>query len=56
MRTFSTHGEVRNAYRMLVRKREGKRPLGRCTCGWEDDIKINVKEIEGVNMDWINLA
>jgi hypothetical protein len=34
----STNGENRNAYRILVGKLEGKRPLGRPKCRWEDKI------------------
>jgi hypothetical protein len=33
-------GEKRNAYRLLVGKPEGKRPLGRLRCRWVDNIKI----------------
>jgi hypothetical protein len=36
---------VRNAYRILVEKPEGKRPLGRPICRWVDNIKIYLKEI-----------
>jgi hypothetical protein len=32
----------RNAYRVLVRKAEGKIPLGRCRRRWEDNIKIDI--------------
>ena len=34
---------------------EGKRPLGRPMRRWEDDIKMDLKEV-GWCMDWINLA
>jgi hypothetical protein len=35
----------RGAYRVLVGKHEGKRPLGRTSLRWEDNIKIDFKEI-----------
>jgi hypothetical protein len=38
-------GVKRNAYRILVGKPEGKRPLGRPRRGWEDYIKIELREI-----------
>jgi hypothetical protein len=38
-------GEKRKAYWILVGKQEGKRPLGRHRCRWEDNIKINLREI-----------
>jgi hypothetical protein len=34
-------GERRDVYKVLVRKPEGKRPLGRPRCRWEDKIKID---------------
>jgi hypothetical protein len=36
---------MRCAYKILVRKSEGKRPLGRQSIGWEDNIKMEIKEI-----------
>jgi hypothetical protein len=36
---------MRNTYRIVARKLEGKRPLGRHKCRWEDNIKIDLKEI-----------
>jgi hypothetical protein len=49
-------GEKRNVYRVLVRKPEGKRPLGRPRCRWLDNIKRDLLEI-GLNVvDWIGLA
>jgi hypothetical protein len=41
----SAHGEMRNAYKSLVGKIEGKRPLGRPRRRWEDNIKIRIREI-----------
>jgi hypothetical protein len=38
-------GETRNAYRILVGKPEGKRPLGRPRCRWVDNTKIYLREI-----------
>jgi hypothetical protein len=44
-RSYSTNGTKRNAHRILVRKPEGKRLLRRARRGWEDNIKMNFKEI-----------
>jgi hypothetical protein len=50
-------GERRGAYRALVGKPEGRRPLGRPRRRWEDNIKIDLQEVGwGGGMDWINLA
>jgi hypothetical protein len=49
-------GEKRNAYRLLVGKPEGKRPLGRPRCGWVDNIKMDLLEIGWGGVDWIGLA
>jgi hypothetical protein len=45
-------GEKRNAYRILVGKPEGRRPLRR----WVDNIKMDLIEIGWGGMDWIDLA
>jgi hypothetical protein len=49
-------GAKRNAYRILVGKPEGKRPLGRPRRRWENDIKMYLREIGWGVMDWIHLA
>jgi hypothetical protein len=49
-------GVKRNAYRILVGKTEGKRPLGRPRSRWVDNIKMDLKEIRWDDMDWIDLA
>jgi hypothetical protein len=49
-------GEKRNAYRILVGKPEGKRPLGRPRRRWLDNNKTDLKEIGWDGMDWIDLA
>jgi hypothetical protein len=41
-------GEKRNAYRLLVGKPEGKRPLGRSRCRWVDNIRMDLREVDGV--------
>jgi hypothetical protein len=48
-------GEKRNVYRLLVRKREGKRPLGRSRCRWINNIKMDLLEIGVSVVDWIGL-
>jgi hypothetical protein len=46
----------RIACRVLVGKPEGKRPLGRPTRRWEDNNKMDLREIEWGGKDRINLA
>jgi hypothetical protein len=41
----STYGEKRNAYRLKVRKPEGKRPLGRPRRRWVDNIRMDLGEV-----------
>jgi hypothetical protein len=48
-------GEIRNAYNILVRKSEGKRPLGRPRCRREDNIKMYLRETGLEDVDWIHL-
>jgi hypothetical protein len=45
-----------NAFRILVGKPEGKRPLERPRRRWGDNIKIDLREIGMDDMDWIDLA
>jgi len=52
----STYDESRGRYRVLVRKRQGKRPLGRPSRRWEDNVKIDIQEKGFGGMDWINLT
>jgi hypothetical protein len=49
-------GERRGAYRGLVGKPEGRRPLGRPRRRWEDNIKMDLRVVEWGRMDWISLA
>jgi hypothetical protein len=52
----SVHGDVRNACEVLVRKLKGKRPFGGHMRGWEDNIKMHLKEIRRESVDWIHLT
>jgi hypothetical protein len=49
-------GEKRNAYKVLVGKPEGKRPLGRPRCRWVNNIKMDLLEIVWGGVYWIGLA
>jgi hypothetical protein len=48
--------EKRNAYRLLVGKPEGKRPLGRARRRWVDKFRMDVGEVGWDDVDWIGLA
>jgi hypothetical protein len=45
-------GEVRGAYNILVGRPEGRKPLGRPRRRWEDNIKMDVREIGLGDVDW----
>jgi hypothetical protein len=49
-------GDKRNAYRILVGKPEGKRPLGRPRRRWVNNIKMDLREIGWAGVGWIDLA
>jgi hypothetical protein len=49
-------GEKRNAYRLLVGKLEGRRPLGRPRHRWVDNIRMNLVEVGWGDVDWIGVA
>jgi hypothetical protein len=49
-------GEDRGVYRVLVRKPEKRRPLGRPRRRWEDNIKMDLQKVGGGRGDWIELA
>jgi len=53
--TCSAYGE-RNIHRVLVGKLEGKRPLGRPTRRWKDNIKMDLQEVGCWGMNWIEMA
>jgi hypothetical protein len=49
-------GEKRHAYKLLVGKPEGKRPLGRSRCRSVDNARMDLGEIGWGGVDWIHLA
>jgi hypothetical protein len=56
VRKCNTYGERKGLYRVFMGKPEGKRPLGRPRCRWEDNIKMDLQEVGWRDMDWIYLA
>jgi hypothetical protein len=55
-RACSALGEKGNAFKIWVGKPEWKRPLGRPKHRWEDNIKMDLREIRWNGMNWIKLA
>jgi hypothetical protein len=55
-RSIARMGKLRNAYNILVGKPEGKRPLGRLMCRWEDNIRTDLREIGWEDVNWMRLA
>jgi hypothetical protein len=49
-------GYKRNSYRILLGKPQGNRPPGRPRRTWEDNIRMDLREIRWGGMDWIDLA
>jgi hypothetical protein len=49
-------GELRSAFKILVGKPEGKRQIVRSRSTWEDNIKIDLREIGSETVNWIHLA
>jgi hypothetical protein len=45
-------GEERGMYMVLVRKQEGKRPLGRPRRRWKDNIKMDLQDVGFGGMEW----
>jgi hypothetical protein len=55
-RACSTHGAKKKACRILVGRPEGKRPLGRPRRRWEDNVKLDLRQVGCGGMDWFDLA
>jgi hypothetical protein len=53
---FNTNGEKRNAYRLLVGKPEGRRPLEKPRRRWVANIKVDLGEIRSGGVDWIDVG
>jgi hypothetical protein len=49
-------GEGRGAYKILMGRPKGRRPLGRPRRRWEDNIKMDLQEVGWGGMYWINMA
>jgi hypothetical protein len=54
--TCGTHEGGEGVYRVLVGRPEGKRPLGRPRLRWENNIKLDLREIVFDGANWIKLA
>ena len=49
-------GEGRGVHRVLVVKPEGKRPLGRPRRRWEDNIKMDLREVVETGWSWLRIG
>ena len=55
-RTCSTYGTIQKCIQSFSGEDEGKRPLGRPRCRWEDNIIMDLREVGCDPRDWIALA
>jgi len=49
-------GDRRVAYRVLVERSEGRKPLGRLRRSWQDNIKMDLQEVVWLGLNWFDLA
>jgi hypothetical protein len=49
-------GKTKNAYKVLIGKPEGKRPLVRPNRRWEDNMRMDLREVGWKGVDWIHLT
>jgi len=47
---------MRHTHKSLAGNREGKRPVGRPSSRWEDDVKMNFREVGWQGVDWVHLT
>jgi hypothetical protein len=47
---------MRNAFKILVGKPEGKRPVGRLKHKWKDNIRTDLREVGWEDVDWLHLT
>jgi hypothetical protein len=50
------YGKGRSVHRVFVGKPEGRIPLGKARCKWEDNIKMDLQEVGGYCGDWMERA
>ena len=55
-RQVANMGDRERAYRVLVGRPEGKRQLGRSTCIWEDNGKVDLQEVGWGDINWVDVA
>jgi hypothetical protein len=55
-RVYGTYVGKRSVYKVMERKFEGKRPLGRHRHRWKDNIEMHLEEMGWEGVDWIDLA
>jgi hypothetical protein len=55
-RACGTYGRQERCTQVLLVRHEGRRPLGRPRRRWEYNIKMDLQEVGGGDMDWIALA
>jgi hypothetical protein len=53
---YFSYALLRNVYRLLVGKPDGKRPLGRSRRKWVDNIRMDLGEVGWGDVNWIGLA
>jgi hypothetical protein len=54
--TCSKHGKDETCTQYLVGEPVGKKPLGRIRHRWEDNIRMDLREIRGKDVDWMHLV